>query len=133
MWRRGGGIEVQGRGHAPSKGTWRVQQALGLHREADAQGLQVAVRVRVVLHRPGTLASSGASSGSSPCEVCTTEVRQNGERTEADGGKWRMEKEEIWKKRGETSPETSVAAATPALTGERRADGRRQRKLNGSP
>jgi hypothetical protein len=34
------------------------------------------------------------------------------------GGKWRMKKEEIWKKRGETSPETSVAAATPALTRE---------------
>jgi len=39
---RGGG-EVQGRG---GRG-----QALGLHREAGAQGLQVGVRVRVVLRR----------------------------------------------------------------------------------
>jgi hypothetical protein len=29
----------------------------------------------------------------------------------------------------ESSPETSLAAATPALTGERRADRRRQRKM----
>jgi hypothetical protein len=36
--------------------------------ERSCYNMQVAVRVRVVLRRPGTHASSGASSGSSPSE-----------------------------------------------------------------
>jgi hypothetical protein len=55
--RRGGGGEVQGRGGAPAPR--RVRQSLGLHREAGAQGLQVAARVRVVLRRRRPVGGAG--------------------------------------------------------------------------
>jgi hypothetical protein len=57
----------------------------------------------------------------------------SGQTPTEENGEWRQRRSGR-RGQGESSPETSIATtATSALTGERRADGRRRRKLNVSP